>query len=32
MGDGLSSSGVATYDYNASNELTSNSSSSYMYD
>ena len=32
MGNRLSSSGVPTYSYNPSNELTSNSSGSYTYD
>jgi RHS repeat-associated protein len=32
VGNRLSSSGVPTYSYNASNELTSNSSGSYTYD
>ena len=32
MGNRLSSSGVPTYSYNSSNELTSNSSGSYTYD
>jgi YD repeat-containing protein len=32
VGNRLSSSGVPTYSYNASNELTSNSNGSYTYD
>ena len=32
VGNRLSSSGVATYSYNASNELTANSLGSYSYD
>jgi RHS repeat-associated protein len=32
VGNSLSSSGVPTYNYNSSNELTSNSSGSYAYD